>query len=111
MRDIRFEDMHLFARVADLGSLSAVARERDAPVSQVSRTLARIEQRGSGIILMHDIHPRTAQMLPRLLADLQSRGYKVVRLVPGHSGGDMLVASLSHRTVTSTRQTALFEGR
>jgi peptidoglycan/xylan/chitin deacetylase (PgdA/CDA1 family) len=75
------------------------------------RTLARIEQRGSGIILMHDIHPRTAQMLPRLLADLQSRGYKVVRLVPGHSGGDMLVASLSHRTVTSTRQTALFEGR
>ena len=44
MRDIRFEDMHLFARVADLGSLSAVARERDAPVSQVSRALARIEQ-------------------------------------------------------------------
>jgi DNA-binding transcriptional LysR family regulator len=52
MRDIRFEDMHLFARVADLGSMSAVARERDAPVSQVSRTLARIEQ-SCGARLVH----------------------------------------------------------
>ena len=52
MRDIRFEDMHLFARVADLGSLSAVARERDAPVSQVSRALARIEQ-SCGARLIH----------------------------------------------------------
>src|SRR5262249_27523734 len=32
-----------FARVAALGTLSAVARERDVPVSQVSRTLSRIE--------------------------------------------------------------------
>lgn len=52
MRDIRFEDMHLFARVADLGSLSAVARERDVPVSQVSRALARIEQ-SCGARLVH----------------------------------------------------------
>lgn len=52
MRDIRFEDMHLFARVADLSSLSAVARERDAPVSQVSRALARIEQ-SCGARLVH----------------------------------------------------------
>lgn len=52
MRDIRFEDMHLFARVADLGSLSAVARERNVPVSQVSRTLVRIEQ-ASGTRLVH----------------------------------------------------------
>ena len=52
MRDIRFEDMHLFARVADLGSLSAVARERDAPVSQVSRTLTRMEK-AFGARLLH----------------------------------------------------------
>lgn len=52
MREIRFEDMHLFVRVADLGSLSAVARERDAPVSQVSRTLARIEK-ACGARLLH----------------------------------------------------------
>ena len=44
MRDLQFADMHLFARVAELGTLSAVARERDVPVSQVSRSLARLEK-------------------------------------------------------------------
>ena len=44
MRELLFDDMHLFARVAEMGTLSAVARERDVPVSQVSRTLTRIEK-------------------------------------------------------------------
>jgi DNA-binding transcriptional LysR family regulator len=52
MRELQFADMHLFARVADLGTLSAVARERDVPVSQVSRTLARIEK-ACGARLIH----------------------------------------------------------
>lgn len=52
MRDLQFADMHLFARVAELGTLSAVARERDAPVSQVSRNLARIEK-ACGARLIH----------------------------------------------------------
>ena len=44
MKDLAIDDLRLFARVAALGSLSAVARERDAPASQVSRALARIEK-------------------------------------------------------------------
>ena len=44
MNDLGFDDLKLFARVAALGTLSAVARERDVPVSQVSRTLSRIEK-------------------------------------------------------------------
>jgi DNA-binding transcriptional LysR family regulator len=52
MRDLSFDDLHLFARVAELGSLSAAARERDAPVSQVSRTLKRIETT-CGVRLLH----------------------------------------------------------
>jgi DNA-binding transcriptional LysR family regulator len=36
-------DVALFTRVAELGSLSAVARERDAPVSLVSRAISRLE--------------------------------------------------------------------
>jgi DNA-binding transcriptional LysR family regulator len=44
MRELAFDDMQLFARVAELGTLSAVARERNVPVSQVSRGLARIEK-------------------------------------------------------------------
>jgi DNA-binding transcriptional LysR family regulator len=51
MRDLDFDDMDLFARVADLGTLSAVARERNVPVSQVSRSLSRIEA-SSGVRLI-----------------------------------------------------------
>lgn len=43
MVNLHFEDLRLFARVAALGTLSAAARERNAPVSQISRTLQRIE--------------------------------------------------------------------
>ena len=46
------DDAALFLRVAELGSLSAAARERHAPVSQVSRTLVRLEER-CGARLMH----------------------------------------------------------
>lgn len=84
---------------------------QSTPEQVRQRTLKRIEQRGSGIILMHDIHPRTAQMLPQLLADLKARGYKVVRLVPGHGSRDVLVSSLSERTVMSTGQVAYAENR
>ena len=44
--------MHLFARVAERGTLSAVARERDVPVSQISRSLSRIEK-ACGARLIH----------------------------------------------------------
>ncbi|MDQ7747205.1 LysR family transcriptional regulator [Hydrogenophaga pseudoflava] len=44
MDALAFDDLKLFARVAALGSLSAAARERDVPVSQVSRALTRIEK-------------------------------------------------------------------
>lgn len=46
------DDAALFLRVAELGSLSAAARERHVPVSQVSRTLVRLEER-CGARLMH----------------------------------------------------------
>jgi DNA-binding transcriptional LysR family regulator len=37
------DDVQLFNRVAELGSLSAAARERDVPVSLVSRAITRLE--------------------------------------------------------------------
>jgi DNA-binding transcriptional LysR family regulator len=52
MRELAFDDLQLFTRVAELGTLSAVARERDVPVSQISRTLARIEK-SCGARLIH----------------------------------------------------------
>ncbi|GAP36126.1 LysR family transcriptional regulator [Piscinibacter sakaiensis] len=50
--DLTLDDFALFARVAELRNLSAVARERDVPPSQVSRALARIE-RLCGARLVH----------------------------------------------------------
>ena len=43
MKDLSFDDLQMFSRLAALRTLSAVARERQVPVSQVSRTLDRIE--------------------------------------------------------------------
>jgi DNA-binding transcriptional LysR family regulator len=40
---IQLDDMALFTRIVELGTLSAAARERNVPVSQVTRALARLE--------------------------------------------------------------------
>jgi peptidoglycan/xylan/chitin deacetylase (PgdA/CDA1 family) len=42
--------------------------------------MKKLETKGKGIILMHDINPRTARDLPQLLAELRDKGYKVVHL-------------------------------
>jgi DNA-binding transcriptional LysR family regulator len=46
------DDIALFIRIAELGTLSAAARERDVPVSQVTRSLARLEA-DCGVRLLH----------------------------------------------------------
>jgi DNA-binding transcriptional LysR family regulator len=56
MRHLQFDELALFARVAELGSLSAVARERDVPVSQVSRTLARLEKACGARLMRRSTH-------------------------------------------------------
>ncbi|QDK44178.1 polysaccharide deacetylase family protein [Bdellovibrio sp. ZAP7] len=45
-------------------------------------TLETIDKKGKGILLMHDIHRRTAEVLPQLLAELYNRGFSVVLLQP-----------------------------
>lgn len=55
---------------------------QDGSKAVLNRTLARLDKQGKGIILFHDIHQRTVDMLPQFLAELQARGYKVVALVP-----------------------------
>jgi DNA-binding transcriptional LysR family regulator len=49
---LQLDDVALFARIAELGTLSAAARERDVPVSQVTRSLARLET-VCGVRLLH----------------------------------------------------------
>lgn len=56
MGDLGFDDLKLFSRLAALGSLSAAARERDVPVSRVSRSLARIEKTCGARLIHRSTH-------------------------------------------------------
>jgi DNA-binding transcriptional LysR family regulator len=53
---MHLDDVHIFARVAELGSLSAVARERDVPVSLVSRAITRLEAQHRVRLLHRSTH-------------------------------------------------------
>jgi len=55
----------------------------------VRRAIARLDEKGKGILLLHDIQPATALALPELLRELKSRGYRIVHVVPGR--GEMSV--------------------
>jgi DNA-binding transcriptional LysR family regulator len=56
MDGLALDDLKLFARVAALGTLSAVARERAAPVSQVSRALVRLEKTCGARLIHRSTH-------------------------------------------------------
>ena len=57
------------------------------------RALARLDSKGRGILLLHDVQPATALMLPALLKELKQRGYRIVQVVPGNSGARNLPVS------------------
>jgi peptidoglycan-N-acetylglucosamine deacetylase len=44
--------------------------------------MKRIEAKGKGILLLHDIQARTVAALPRILNELKARGYRIVHVVP-----------------------------
>jgi peptidoglycan/xylan/chitin deacetylase (PgdA/CDA1 family) len=48
----------------------------------LNRALDRLERKGRGVLLLHDIQPRTAIALPVLLKELKARGYRIVHVVP-----------------------------
>src|SRR6266536_2062939 len=47
--------------------------------------IQRLEAKGKGILLLHDIQPRTVAALPRILRELKARGYRIVHVVPATS--------------------------
>jgi peptidoglycan/xylan/chitin deacetylase (PgdA/CDA1 family) len=48
----------------------------------IRRALMRLEAKGRGILLLHDVQPATALALPSLLAELKARGYRIVHVQP-----------------------------
>ena len=48
----------------------------------VKRAIQRLEAKGKGILLLHDIHERTVEALPVILKELKERGFRIVHVVP-----------------------------
>ena len=61
----------------------------------LKRTLARLEARGKGILLLHDIQPRTVAMLPDLLRELKARGFRIVHVTVDPRETQVALANLA----------------
>ncbi len=68
-------------------------RIRSADITRLA--LSRLEARGKGILLLHDIHPVTVAALPELLTKLKAAGFHVVHIVPGTSEQQPEIANAS----------------
>src|SRR5689334_8755798 len=56
---------------------------RDVTANRVYElAMERLERKGKGILLLHDIQPRTVAALPRILREMKARGYRIVHVVP-----------------------------
>lgn len=48
----------------------------------INYALSRLEAKGKGVLLLHDIQARTQAALPVILQQLKARGYRIVHVVP-----------------------------
>jgi peptidoglycan/xylan/chitin deacetylase (PgdA/CDA1 family) len=56
---------------------------RDVTANRVYElAMQRLERKRKGILLLHDIQPRTVAALPRILREMKARGYRIVHVVP-----------------------------
>jgi len=55
---------------------------KGSPEDVIKSVLGKLERKGKGIILMHDLKQHTAAALPQLLSELKAQGYKVVHMRP-----------------------------
>ena len=52
------------------------------PAEVAKRAIRRLDAKGKGILLLHDIHQRTVDALPAILNELKAGGYRIVHVVP-----------------------------
>jgi peptidoglycan/xylan/chitin deacetylase (PgdA/CDA1 family) len=67
---------------------------RITPDGILAKALNRLEARGgSGMLLLHDVKPGTALILPKLLKELKQRGYSIVHMVPAAGTAPQIAAA------------------
>ena len=79
------------------------------PREVARRAVQRLEHKGKGILLLHDIHQRTVDALPSILAELKNRGFRIVHVVPASAeqtadrdrGSGLAVAAGPRRAVAA----------
>ncbi|WBL75787.1 polysaccharide deacetylase family protein [Bradyrhizobium xenonodulans] len=75
---------HLISRGIQVWSADFPADDwRHVPSDRVYQlAMQRLEAKGKGILLLHDIQARTVAALPKIIRDLKARGYRIVHVVP-----------------------------
>jgi len=68
------------------------------------RAINRIEARGRGILLLHDIQPATALAFPEILRELKARGFKIVHVVPATADRPKTVTEPEQWAVRRSRE-------
>ncbi len=66
---------------------------RISPEQVAANALSRMERHKKGILMLHDIHERTALAVPLILGELKKRGYRVVHVVPADAAHPKTAAS------------------
>ncbi len=87
LRRSKMVDDFLASRLLVTWSADVVAddwRHINAP-EVLRRAMHRLDQKGRGILLLHDIQPATAMALPTLLKELKAHGFHVVQVVPAQN--------------------------
>lgn len=82
LRDSKATLDHLASRNIAVFSTDADSFDfkRQTPEQLVKATMARLDKKGKGIVLFHDIQPHTAKAMPAFLAALKEGGYKIVQM-------------------------------
>jgi peptidoglycan/xylan/chitin deacetylase (PgdA/CDA1 family) len=63
------------------------------PEAELKLVMSRLERNGhKGMLLLHDNHPWTAEMVPMLLRELKAKGYRIVHMIPGPGRGPTVPA-------------------
>jgi peptidoglycan/xylan/chitin deacetylase (PgdA/CDA1 family) len=95
-------ESELAARSLVVFSTDVVADDwhRRISASQIiARAISRLEAKGKGMLLLHDIHPWTVAALPGLLKALKEHGFHIVQVVPSATMAPGPIAGRSIWTV------------
>ncbi len=65
---------------------------KTTPEAELRVVMSRLDRVGKGMLLFHDTHQWTADMVPMLLSELKAKSYRIVHMVPGPGNGPTVPA-------------------